>query len=152
MAEQVEKFYGPGPSYDDFASREAILTCKMEEIFHSDSTPVSLSLQRVLCIALKLRRSAYVQSLSIHFQAVSDGKCSMDSVSLPMVWTDEHHFHVVKWLLQEGNDKQPNSQYQKIQRALADAFEVARGGISEADIALATMIESESRSMSVILV
>ncbi len=151
-AEAVDDFYGPGPSYDDFRSTEDILMHKMELIFNYGEYPVPDALGRVLTTALKLRRSAYTKSLKMHMQNVCDGKCDRHRSLLPQVWTDNHHFNVVKWLLQVSNDEEQNSQYMKIQRELSDEEAIANGDISEADIALATMIESELCCMTVSLI
>jgi hypothetical protein len=145
----VENYYGPGPSYDDFVSIEARLECKMIEIFNMYNSPTAEFLECVICTASKLRRSAYLNALRVRLEDVREGRCDGALETLLGEWTDEHHFHVVKWLMQDCLDiTAPNSEYNKIQRALADAYEVSIGGISEADIALATMIESETSGLS----
>jgi hypothetical protein len=145
MNKAVEEYYDHDDrTYDDFVSVESVLDMKMERIFHPSDSPVPDSLARVLCTAQMLRRLDNKHSVKLFMDDMYDGLCFDHwEDSVPRPWSDNHHFHVVKWLLQKSVDQAPNSTYLKIQRALADAHQVANGGITEADIELATMIEHE---------
>jgi hypothetical protein len=119
----------------------------MEDMFHFGDLPIPDALQDVLHTALELRRCDYMKAAKIYADKVQCG--AAQRVVLPTPWSDDHHFQVVNWLLQGNGRNGLSCQYQQTvqRRALLDAYEISIGGISEADITLATSIESELRGM-----